>query len=129
MRQTLADLFGFQARWENQDRDIYVLRRIEDRAALRESGAETELVQMMRGKITLRRQPVSKLCDVLKNALHAALVDETRMDRNYDFDLPYLPGQPEVTIQALRNIGFEATKARRSIRILVVSPEGAAKQQ
>jgi hypothetical protein len=50
------------------------------------------------------------------------------MNGYFDFDVPYQPGQPEVTTQALRELGLEAVKARRSIPILVVSPDSAAKQ-
>lgn len=129
MRQTLADLFGMQARWETQERDVYVLRRIKGHAALPEARAEKELVQMMRGKITLRRQPVSKLCDFLTKSLNAVVIDQTGMDGHYDFDVPYQPGQPVVTTQALKDIGLEAVKARRNLQVLVVAPEGAGPEK
>jgi len=129
MRQTLKDLFGMQARWENQDRDVYVLRHIQAHAALPQSRAETELVQMIRGKITLRRQPVSKLCQSLTNSLQVVVMDETRMDGYYDFDVPYQPGQPFVTTQALKDIGLELVKARRNLQVLVVFPEEAAPEK
>ena len=129
VRQTLSDLFGIQARWENQERDVYVLRRIEGRGALPESQTEKELAMAMRGKITLRRQPVGTLCDSLSNyVLHAIALDETGMGGRYDFDVPYQPGQPEVTTQALRELGFEAVKARRTVSMLVVAPESTAKR-
>ena len=129
VRQTLSDLFGIQARWEKQERDVYVLRRIEGRGALPESQTEKELAMAMRGKITLRRQPVGTLCDSLSNyVLHAMAIDETGMDGRYDFDVPYQPGQPEVTTQALRELGFEAVKARRTVSMLVVAPESTAKR-
>ncbi len=54
MRQTLSTLFGIQAYWENQERDVYVVRRIEGHAGPSESRAEDNLVLMMKGKITLR---------------------------------------------------------------------------
>ena len=129
MRQTLGTVFGIQARWENHERDVYVLRRIEGQGGLSESRAEHDLVQMMKGKITLRHQSVKRLCDLLTNSLESLVVDETGMNGLYDFDVPYQHGQPEVTTQALRGLGFEAIKARRSVPILVVGPESAAKQQ
>ncbi len=128
MRQTLADLFGIQTRWEIRERDVYVLRRLEGQAALAESRSEKDLVQMMRGKITLRHQPVTKLCDFLTDSLHAIVIDETGMAGNYDFDIPYQPGQPDATIGALKNMGIEAVRARRNVRVLVVSPEDAAQE-
>ncbi len=121
-RQTLIDMFGIQARWENQERDVYVLKRIEGHAVPAESH-ERELVQMMRGTITLRAQSVKRLCDFLTTPLHSIVVDETGMNGRYDFDLPYQPGQPDVTAEALKQIGLEVLKTRHSVPILVVSPE------
>jgi len=121
MRDTLAQFFGVEARWTEQQRDVFLLRRIEGRSALPESHAEKELAQMLRGKITLRREPISKLCDMLANSFHAIVVDETGLTGQYDFEIPYQPGQPEVTADALKNIGLEAVKAQRNVRILVVT--------
>lgn len=129
MQQTLADLFGMQARWEDQERDVIVVQRIKDRAALAESNTDKELMQMMRGKITLRRQPVGKLCGLLANAFRAIVLDETGMAGRYDFDVAYQPGQPEVATQSLKQFGLEAVKARRSVRMLVVKPEGAPEEK
>lgn len=123
MRQTLADLFAFQAHWEGSERDVFVLRHLHGHTGPEESRSEKEVLQMMRGKMTLRRQPVGKLCQLLSNSLHAIVVDETAMDRRYDFDLPYQPGQPDVTTEALKDIGFEVIKAQRNTQILVVDAE------
>ncbi len=79
----------------------------------------------MRGKITLRRQPVAKLCQFLTNSFGAAVIDETGMKGRYDFDIPYQPGQLEVRGNGLHDIGLVAVKARRNIRTLLVTPDGA----
>jgi uncharacterized protein (TIGR03435 family) len=127
MQHTLAALFGVQARWETQERDVFVLQRIEGHAALAESRAEKDVVQMLRGKITLRRQPVSQLRDLLSNSLRGITIDETGMTGRYDFDISYQPGQPEVATQALKQLGLEVVKARRPVRILVVVPEQSSR--
>ena len=129
MRQTLADMFGIQAYWENQERDVYVLRRIEGHALQPQSRTEKELVQVMRGEITLHRQPVSKLCEILTNFLRAITVDETGMDGRYDFDIPYQPGDLNVTIAALKKLGLETVKIKRSISILVVTAENSVPEK
>ncbi len=129
MRQTLSEMFGIQARWLDEPRDVYVLHRIEGRSPLLESRTDKELSQMLRGKITLRHQPISKLCEMLTNSFDAVVLDETGMDGRYDFDILYQPGQPEVTREALKEIGLEVVKARRSIQILVVTPEQATREK
>jgi hypothetical protein len=56
-------------------------------------------------------------------------MNETGLDGAYDFDIPYQPGQPDVTTAALKDIGLEAVPSRRNVRVLVVSPEGAAQEK
>jgi uncharacterized protein (TIGR03435 family) len=123
MQQTLTTLFGIEARWEGREREVYVLRRLAGHPPLPESGSEKELTESIRGKITLRRQTIGKLCDFLAPRLEAVVMDETGLGGLYDFDLPYQPGQPEVLAQALSDAGLEATKARRNVQILVVTPD------
>jgi uncharacterized protein (TIGR03435 family) len=128
MRQTLVDFFGIKARWEDRERDVYVLRHMQGYRVLPESRSEKEQVLAWHGKITLRHQPVSALCKILANIVfHAIVVDEAGMTGNYDFDLSYQHGNPELTTQGLRESGFEVVKERRNVPILVVTPEGAAK--
>ena len=121
MRQTLAEMFGVNASWREEPREVYVLRRIGRHSALPESRADKELVQMLRGKISLRRAPVEKLCEMLADAFRAIVLDETGMHGNYDFEIPYQPGQPEVTSAALNELGLRADKERRNVRVLVVT--------
>ena len=80
---------------------------------------------MMRGKITLRRQPVSKLCQLLTNSFGAVVLDETGMGGLHDFDVPYQPGQLDVVSKGLHEMGIDAVKARRNLQILLVTPDGA----
>jgi uncharacterized protein (TIGR03435 family) len=126
MRDTLSNMFGIQTRWEEEARDVYVIRRKEGHSALPESNSDKELAEMLRGKIRLRHQPITKLCDMLVDAFSSIVVDETGMNGRYDFDIPYQPTQPEVISTALNELGLEAIKARRDVRILVVTSESTA---
>jgi len=118
-------MFGLQARWTSQDHAVYVLRRIEGHASMSESGADKEFSEMRRGRMTLHAQPITKLCEFLTSSVHAVVMDETEMVGRYDFELPYQPGQPEVTSKALNEIGLEIVKARRAVRMQLVTPEKA----
>jgi hypothetical protein len=82
--------------------------------------------RLMRSIITLRRQPVSKLCEFLTNSLAAITVVETGMDGRYDIDVPYQAGDLSVTLDALRNLGLEAIKMKQNVNILVIVPEDSA---
>ena len=123
MRQTLENLFAIQTRWEDREREVYVLRRIKGLPEPAASESGTELVQMMRGKLTLRHQSTGKLSQLLTDALDRLVVDETGMSGHYDFDVPYQHGESAITFQALKDIGLEAILAKRQIRILVVISE------
>jgi uncharacterized protein (TIGR03435 family) len=123
MRQTVADMFGIQAHWEKQEREVYVLRRIEGHALPQQSMAEKELELAGRGTITLRHQPVSILCKWLTNYLRTITVDETGMEGQYDFDVSYQDGNPDLMFDTLKKLGLEAVKMRRNVSILVVEPE------
>jgi uncharacterized protein (TIGR03435 family) len=123
MRQILITMFGIKAEFESQEREVFVLKCSESRAKPSESMAEQEIAEIMKGKITLRRQPIEKLCQFLTNSLDLIVVDETGLKGKYDFDIPYQRGQYEVTLQALTKIGLEANKTRRSIPVLIVRPE------
>jgi uncharacterized protein (TIGR03435 family) len=126
LRQTLNNVFGIQARWEDQEHDVYVLQRIKGQPTLAESKSKEPTYVMMKGKITLRQQPIKKLCSALTNIFETIVVDETGLTGFYDFELPYLRGQPQETMNAVRQLGLELVKARRIIRILVVEREGKA---
>jgi uncharacterized protein (TIGR03435 family) len=126
LRQTLNNVFGIQARWEDQEHDVYVLQRIKGHPTLAESKSKEPMYVMMKGKITLRQQPIKKLCSALTNIFETIVVDETGLTGFYDFELTYLRGQPQETMNAVRQLGLELVKARRIIRILVVEREGKA---
>jgi uncharacterized protein (TIGR03435 family) len=123
LRATLTTMFGLQARWEDQERDVFILRKVEGQSAPAESQADKEIRQQLRGKITLQKQPVKELCDMLTNALGKPVLDETALPGRYDFDLPYQPGQKDVILGALKEKGLEVTQAKRRIPILVVESE------
>lgn len=128
MRQMLSTMFGIQAQFENQERDVFVLKCKENQAGPSESTAEQEMAQRLKGMIALRHQPIEKLCQFLTSSFDLVVVDETGLKGNYDFDIPYQRGQYEVTLQALAKVGLDAVKARRSIPLLVVRPEKAAEK-
>ncbi|MCC7157116.1 MAG: TIGR03435 family protein [Bryobacterales bacterium] len=121
MQQMLERAFSFKIRWEDQERAVKRLIRLENAAQTKRSTAEP-MSQMMRGKITLRRQPVRRLAELLSNAYGMPVIDDTSMAGEFDFDLPYQHGQPEVTTSALRAVGLDVADARRPLRILVLEP-------
>lgn len=110
--------FGIQARWEGQERDVFVLTH--DPAKALPESASAELSQFMRGVITLRKQPTGKLADMLPNWFGKPVVNETGLSGAYDFDLQYRDDGPKVLTDSLAKYGLSLTPARRPVRMLVV---------
>jgi hypothetical protein len=54
---------------------------------------------------------------------NAIVIDETKLTGEYNWDLPYQHGKPEVTMPQLKALGLEVVKAKRAVKILVVEPE------
>jgi uncharacterized protein (TIGR03435 family) len=118
--------FGFQAHWEEQERDVLVLSS--DGTKTLPESTNDPLLQFGRGKITFHRQSAPKLAETLPNWLHTVVVNETGLSGTYDFDLDYVAKDPKVITDELQQkYGVVLTPAKRKVRILVVekeTPEG-----
>jgi uncharacterized protein (TIGR03435 family) len=124
LQNALGTNFGFQAHWEEQERDVLVLT-VSDAVKLSTSTAEPQF-QFMRGRITLKNQPISKLASALPNWLDKIVVNETALNGSYDLDLPYRPDDATILTNALREkYGLILTPAKRRVRILVVEKRGS----
>jgi uncharacterized protein (TIGR03435 family) len=124
LQNALGTNFGFQAHWEEQERNVLVLT-MNDAVKLFASTAEPQF-QFMRGRITLENQPISKLANALPNWLDKIVVNETALNGSYDLDLPYRPDDATILTNALREkYGLILTPAMRRVRILVVEKRGS----
>jgi uncharacterized protein (TIGR03435 family) len=124
-QSALAATFGADARWEKQEKEVYVLRVPPGGKALLTASADSQkpFYAVMRGKASAKRQQLSQLTEWLTNTLRLPVVDETGLTGSYDWELTYQPGQPNVAINGVKEkLGLELVKARRTIDILVVRP-------
>lgn len=118
-QDALQRTFGFQAHWEEQERDVLILTR--DRSITIKESTADPVSQFMRGKITLKKQPTAKLADMLPNWMRKPVVDETGLTGAYDFDLDYRDDGPKMLTDGLREkYGLILTPGRRPVRMLVV---------
>jgi len=119
LQDALQRDFNFQARWEEQERDVLVLSS-NGTKTLGESNSES-VFQFARGKITLKKQSTAKLAQALPNWMKETVVDETGLKGSYDFDLEYRADNPKILTDALRQkYGLTLTPGKRKVRILVV---------
>ena len=125
-QSALAATFGFKARWQTQEKDVYVLRVIEGQTAkLTVAGKDEEKdFRFLRGRGSSKGHPIDKLSEFLSHAVfNWIVIDETKLTGEYNWDLPYQHGKPEFTLPQLKELGLEVIKARRPVNILVVEPE------
>lgn len=126
-QNALLATFALKVHWQRSERDVFVLRAVvNDKPKLTVSDPNGPvLFQAVKGLATAKRQPLSRLSDFLCNSVvHAPVVDETGLNGEYDWELPYQPGQPNGTLQMLKDrLGLELAKATRSVNILVVENE------
>lgn len=114
--------FGLRIHWDNQERDALVLSRLPS-PNLRESQAAEPHVTFGRGKITLKKQTVSKLAETLPNWMRKPVIDETGLTGLYDFELEYRDDGPAMLLDGLKEkYGLVLSPARRTIKMLVVEP-------
>jgi len=120
LRDAVQRFFAITVDWQDQEREVLVLKSSK---TLEQSSSEATLT-FMRGNITLKRQPVSKLAATLSNFLKKIVVDETALDGQYDFLLSYRSDSPEVLLTDLRSkYGLTLAPAKRKVRMLLVKGE------
>jgi uncharacterized protein (TIGR03435 family) len=121
-RQMVESTFGIRAHRETRDRDVFVLRlRAENTARLRPSHVRNAQHWFVSGKIHAEKQPLSVLADVLENLLDRAVVDETGLDGEYDWEFSYNRADETSVVNAVQDeLGLEMVPATRPIEVLVV---------
>lgn len=121
-QQMVESTFGIRAHRETRDMNVFVLRvRPETPAKLRPSQVETAQHWFMRGKMHAEKQPLSVLADALGNFLDRAVVDETGLEGEYDWEFSYSRADETSVVKAVQDdLGLEIVPARRPIEVLVV---------
>jgi uncharacterized protein (TIGR03435 family) len=121
-QSALESTFGFHTRWEEQDRNVLVLRTDRSKALL--PSASQEQFGYQKGHITFHKQTIAKLAEALPNWTRIPVLDETSLPNKYDFDLEYRDDRPDVLISELKEkYGLILERAKRKVHILVVEPE------
>ena len=125
-QNALAATFSLKASWHMQEKDVYLLRVIDGQTARLTVAGKDEKPEFafFRGRGFSRRNGVDKLSEFLSEAVvDGIVIDETKLTGEYNWELPYQHGKPEVTLTQLKALGLEVVKGKRPVNILVVEPE------
>ena len=125
-QQMVESTFGIRARRETRDMSVFVLRvRLEEPAKLRRSQVGDAQHWFVCGKIHAEKQRLSVLADVLENFLDRAVVDETGLEGEYDWEFSYSRADETSVVKAVHDdLGLEMVPATRPIEVLVVEQAG-----
>ncbi len=118
LQDAVRHRFGLQVRWEEQEREVLVLKS----AKRLDQSSNQELFTVMRGAITLRAQPITRLVGLLPSYTKKIVVDDTGLDGRYDLSLSYRADSPQVLIDELQSkYGLTLEPEKRKVRMLVVA--------
>lgn len=119
LQDAIQHRFSLNVSWREQERDVLVLKS----AKQMDASSSQELFTFMRGKITLRAQPMARVATMLPNFMRQVVVDETGLEGRYDLTLSYRSDNPQVLIDELSTkYGLTLQPARRKVRMLTVEP-------
>ena len=120
-QRVVADTFGIRVRRETREMNVSVLRRGMGELQLSRSRAGEAQHWFVDGKIHAIKQPIATLVDVLENFLDRAVVDETGLEGEFDWELSYRRADETTVVNSVRNeLGLEILPATRAIEVLIV---------
>ncbi len=124
-RQVLEATFRLKIRRESREADVLILKVAKGRAAkLGKPASSASSMSAGGGKIVALHSPLSDLTGNIEGTLDVPVLDETGLKDEYDFELSWVPGDPESIKTALvEQLGLELIPARRPVEMLIV--EGA----
>src|SRR5262249_13856794 len=114
--------FGIEARWEQRELEVRVLRRAAGGPDWKESHApESERISSaFGGGLTMIGHPVEFLRAWCENELRIPVIDETGLTGRYDVRMKWVDS--ETFKQELARLGLALESAKRSVKVLVVAP-------
>ena len=114
--------FGFEARWEQRELDVRVLRRAAGAPAWRESEAsESETTPFaFGGDLTMIGQPIEFMRAWFENILQKPVIDETGLSGRYDVEMTWVDS--ETFKEEVARLGLVLDRRRRQVKVLVVTP-------
>ncbi len=119
----LEKAFGIKVRREVREMEVLVMTAPDGPGPeLRPSKFDQEQVAPFRGRLFGQAAKLDRLAHVLeRSALGGIVLNESKLEGRFDWELAFEPGNQQGLIQLLREkLGIEITPAKRKIEVVVV---------
>jgi uncharacterized protein (TIGR03435 family) len=121
-QKSLESAFGFTVSREMRELDVFelVVAKTEPKQ-LTPSTATQPMSMFARGKILGAKQQISNLAEILSGVLNRPVLNETGIEGEFDWELPYSRVDSEMLLTALREkLGLELIARKKSLEVLIV---------
>lgn len=124
LQTALTSTFGLTAKWEEAEKEVPVLRRLEGAQFKGATSKAPESRSMARsGQIHAIHADMGWLSRTIGGFVYDAdAVDETGISGFFDFDINWTPGNTKAFEKSLNDLGLTVVKERRKVRQLQIVP-------
>ncbi len=121
IRPLLKPLFGVSVRWEEQEKDVYIVT-VDPNKTLKLSPPTPDGNGAGSGRINWPSMDTSKMVELFTAYCFGKItVDATNLgDRKFSMNLKWIPGDRASATEAIEALGFQVTKDKRMVKMLVV---------
>jgi len=119
LAQSLPTMLGIQVKQVQAQKEVYVLKRREDKGLPLEPSQEKRSTSANGNSLNIRGGTMNDLASLLGDfAVYAPVVNETGVEGTYSVALEWLSGDQTSIQEALADIGLVLTKNQRPVDVL-----------
>jgi uncharacterized protein (TIGR03435 family) len=121
LRSALQTAFGYKVSRETRSKKVYVLRQ--------KSGVPLKVVKSTSPAMSVfkhngmrsRGTTMKAVAEFLESALRSIVIDETKLEGTYDFEVQWIPDNMESLLKGYEDLGLELVQETRDIEIIIFS--------
>lgn len=122
MKQHLDTYFGYSSIIDVRLRPVKILKQIEGKKIeIKESQKGTNPYTSYSGRgLSMKSSSIEMLASFLEGQFNIPVINETKLTKLYDLELPWYNENPGQIHEELKKIGLEIRDAERKIEVLVI---------
>ncbi|MFN3784567.1 MAG: redoxin domain-containing protein [Spirosomataceae bacterium] len=122
MKQHLDSYFGYSSIIDMRIRPVKILKEIDGKKVdIKESQKGMEsYTSYGGGGLSMKNSSIETLASFLESQLNIPVVNESKLTKLYDLELPWFNENPGQIHEELKKIGLEIRDAERKIEVLVI---------